>query len=323
MRGHRIAVVGLAAVAVAACGGDDDGGTTASTTVATAGSSTSLAASTTSGASVTSSSPSTTSEPGGGGDDEIDSVQWGPDDPPIPGEYSAFAADGAGSLACDSIDDRAEGDDFWTLAAGVCRVFTGGAWPDVGSVPKPPAEGNPYERCLDGELYEMLTRALAWRDEHPGESPVVRYPASGTHSPCQTTLYDVRTTDASTDDGCANDETLPVPTPGVPVSISAPGILGYANPRATVNGALLCVIEDVEDNALRTFVVVVPTSGEGETVSIDVETNYGTLRADVELPATWLGTTEPAVVTTVATTPVVSTTITDTSDVAPATTDDP
>ena len=148
---------------------------------------------------------------------------------------------------------------------------------------------------------------MAWRDEHPGESPVVRYPASGTHSPCQTTLYDVGTTDASTDDGCANDETLPVPTPGVPVSISAPGIIGYANPRATVDGALLCVVGDVEDNALRTFVVVVPTSGEGETVSIDVETNYGTLRADVELPATGLGTTEPAVVTTVATTPVVST----------------
>ena len=233
-----------------------------------------------------------------------------------------------GQTACraDAIEDRAEGDDFWTLAAGVCRVFTGeGGWPDVGSVPAPSSEGNSYQRCLDRELFEMLERALAWHREQPGEMPVVRYPASGTHSPCQTSLYDVGPVDANadTDDGCDNDESLQVPTPGVPVVVSAPGITGYANPQATMDGTLLCVIEDSQDNALRTFVVVVPTSGERQKVTIDVETNYGTLRADVELPTVDVETTDPSVVTTDDATPTESTGTTDTTDGGPGTTDDP
>jgi hypothetical protein len=235
-----------------------------------------------------------------GEDDEIDSVQWGPDDPPIPGEYAAFAADGADGLACDSIDDRAEGDDFWTLAAGVCRVFAGeGDWPEATAVPPPSSEGNAYERCLNGELFDMLERALAWHEENPGQSPRVNYPSSGVHSPCQTRLYDVGPeVSADVGGGCHTGE--PAPTPGVPVRMSAPGILGYANPRATVDGDLLCVVNgsDQEDNALRTFVVVVPTSGEERTVTIEVETNYGNLHEDVTLPAVEVQTTETSVQTT-------------------------
>jgi hypothetical protein len=70
------------------------------------------------------------------------------------------------------------------------------------------------------------------------------------------------------------------------VTVSAPGITGFANPEATVAGTTLCVIDDSQDNALRTFVVVVPTSGDARTVTITVETNYGTLSATVALPAT-------------------------------------
>jgi hypothetical protein len=260
----------------------------------------------------------------GGGNDEIDSVQWGPDDPPIPGEYTAFAADSAGGLACDSIDDRAEGDDFWTLAADVCRVFAGdGDWPEVEAVPPPSSEGNSYERCLNGELFEMLERALAWHDRHPGQSPEVRYPSSGIHSPCQQRLYDVGAEVGTALGGDCHDGE-PVPTPGVPVSISAPGILGYANPRATVDGDPLCVIDDEEDNALRTFLVVVPTSGEDKTVTIEVETNYGILHGDVKLPVVEVETTETSVETTetsVETTD--DATSTGTTDEAPGTTDGP
>jgi hypothetical protein len=173
-------------------------------------------------------------------------------------------------------------------------VFTGeGDWPQAGSVPAPPAEGNAYQRCLDGELAAVLERALAWHEDHPGQSPVVRYPAEGTHSPCQTRLYGVGPVDVDTSGGdCINDESLQVPAPGIPVTVSAPGILGFANPRATVAGDALCVVDDGTDDALRTFVVVVPASGEEQTVAIEVETNYGVLREEVTLPAVDDTTTE-------------------------------
>ncbi len=331
-RGHRIALVGLAAVAVAACGTGDDNQAASSSLVTTVGAPTSTLSNGAPPGTVAPAPPADAAA-GGNDDDGIDSVQWGPDDPPIPGEYLAFAVDRADGLACGSIDDRAQGDPFWTLAADVCRVFRGeGNWPDVSAVPPPPSDANPYQRCLDGELFDMLGRALTWHNEHPGESPVVRYPARGTHSPCQTSLYDVGPTgaDEQTDEGCDNDPSLVVPTPGVPVVIGAPGIIGYANPEATVNGGLLCVIRDSQDNALRTFVVVVPTSGEEQVVTIDVTTDYGTLRADVALPAVAVGTTTSSVATTDAESPIESpttttaaTTTTDATGAAPRTTDNP
>ena len=151
----------------------------------------------------------------GSGEDGFDSVQWGPDVPPIPGEYSAFAVDQANGLGCESIDDRAsEGDSFWKLAARVCRVLRDPDedWPDVGSVPAPPSEGNLYEQCLDRELSAMLGRALAWHDQNPGESPVVRFPGHGSHSPCQRSVYGVTATaaDPAFDDGCNNIESQQV-----------------------------------------------------------------------------------------------------------------
>ena len=61
--------------------------------------------------------------------------------------------------------------------------------------------------------------------------------------------------------------------------------------RAAIDGDPLCVIADSKDDALRTFVVLVPTSGEQTTVTIVVDTNYGMLSADVELPAVDADTT--------------------------------
>jgi hypothetical protein len=84
------------------------------------------------------------------------------------------------------------------------------------------------------------------------------------------------------------------------------------------------VINDEEDNALRTFLVVVPTSGEDKTVTIEVETNYGILHEDVKLPAVEVETTETSVETTetsVETTD--DATSTGTTDEAPGTTDGP
>ena len=232
--------------------------------------------------------------------------------------------DRADGLACDSIDDRAEGDPFWTLAADVCRVFRGEAnWPDVSAVPPPPSEANPYQHCLDGELFDMLGRALTWHNEHPGSrrSCAIRRGAPTRRARRPSTTSDPPAPDEQTAEGCDNDPSLVVPTPGVPVVIGAPGIIGYANPEATVNGSLLCVIRDSQDNALRTFVVVVPTSGEGQVVTIDVTTNYGTLRADVALPVVVVGTTTSSVATTNGESPIESPTTTTTA--ATTTTDPP
>ena len=217
-RAHRIAVVGLVFAALTACAGGDADDTGAPSPTP----------------------PDTTVDGegpvnGGGEVDSIESVHWGPDDPPIPDQYAAFAVDAAGSLDCGAIDEPAEDSDFWALAAEVCRVFTGaGAWPDASVVPPPPSEGSSYELCLDMELYDMLERAIAWHEAHPDSQPVVRYPTRGTHSPCQVSLYDVgtRDLDAYPDEGCNNDE-LDRPAIGVPVQISAPGITGYANPACS------------------------------------------------------------------------------------------
>jgi hypothetical protein len=292
MTRHRVVCIALVAIALMACGSSDDdasGGSDRSTQAlpdTTAGPGSSQPVGT-----VAETTPPTvppaTDRPGNG-DDGIDSVRWGPDDPPIPDEYAAFAADSAGGLSCDSIDNRADGDQFWMLARDICRVFTSeGDWPDAATVPPTPQDGNAYQRCLDTELSQMLDAALTWHAAHPGEPPRVRFPKSGTHSPCQTSLYDVALVDlhVDADDVCGNDESLDVPTPGIPVSVSAPGITGFANPRASVDGTRLCVIDDSQDNALRTFIVVVPTSGDEHAVTIAVETNYGTLSAAVTLPA--------------------------------------
>jgi hypothetical protein len=256
--------------------------------------------------STTPTTTTTTSEPpSGAGDDGFDSVQWGPDVPPIPGEYSAFAVANAGDLSCESVDDRAsEGDGLWKLAARVCRVLRDSDedWPDVESVPAPRSGGNLYEQCLDGEMSAMLERALAWHNEHPGESPIVRFPGSGTHSPCQRSVYGVTVTAAvpAFDDGCNKAESQQVGR--ALVTMSAPG-LPDGSPRATVDDIPLCVIDGPQSNALQEFTVVVPTSGEAHAVTIHIETTYGRLSADVELPAVDVAVTEPSAVTTSTPTP--------------------
>jgi hypothetical protein len=208
----------------------------------------------------------------------------------------------------------------------VCRAIrdTDAGWPDPGTLPSPQAAGNLYEQCLDNELFAMLGRALAWHDENPGNSPNVRFPGDGTHSPCQKSIYGitVAAADPAFDDGCDEGES---PERRVLVTMSVPGIPDDSSPQASVDGAPLCVTNETDDNALRVFTVVVPTSGEPHGVTIAVDTNYGPLSADVALPAVDAPPPEPSVVTTSTLTPFESTSTTTGSTVpsTPATTPEP
>jgi len=86
-------------------------------------------------------------------------------------------------------------------------------------------------------------------------------------------------------DDCDDDQFSDVLASAIPVAVSAPGMTDIENPQVTVDGIAVCVTDDSTDDALRTLEVVVPTSGDAHTVTISVETNYGTLSATVELPA--------------------------------------
>jgi hypothetical protein len=291
--------VGLVAALLAACGGDDND-----------------AGPDTTGTDVT----STTGASGGDGDgdDVIDSVIWGPDSPPIPDEYRAWAPSDSGQLQCD-LSDQAPEHPFWELAGQICRVFTGeGDWPSIDSVPDPAPSLSPYHACLDGELKALLERALTWHADHPGESPVVALPAAGTHSPCQRSLYDVGATIDTDSPTC--DE---IPRPRIAITMIAPGQSVDDEPPATVRGEGSCVPQDSEDdgNGFRRLVVVVEGRSEAREVTIDVESDYGTLTTTVRLPEVPDGdgggstTTEgePSTTTTQPSDTTVSTTTTDDS----------
>ena len=79
----------------------------------------------------------------------------------------------AGELQC-ALSDQAPDDPFWNLAGQICRALSGrDDWPTVDSVPSPPGSDSPYHDCLDGELRDLLERALAWHAENPGERPTL------------------------------------------------------------------------------------------------------------------------------------------------------
>src|SRR5687768_2590877 len=50
----------------------------------------------------------------------VASVPWGPNDPPIPGQYAALAVTSGHELDCDSVDEQAPDNDFWTTVVAVC-----------------------------------------------------------------------------------------------------------------------------------------------------------------------------------------------------------
>src|SRR5829696_6995286 len=172
---------------LASCGGGDDdgggggGGPSGTTTSSPTGSASGTA----------------TAAPTGnrGGEDGFGYTPWGPDDPPIPGQYAGFTGRSDEDLDCAGVRDQRPaasgepGGDFWDLAIGVCEALRGDArWPEATAVPGPPAGDNDYQACLNGELAAMLDRALSWHRSNPGRHPEIDYPARSS-SPCQRRLY--------------------------------------------------------------------------------------------------------------------------------------
>ena len=224
----RIAVSGLLLTGLfAACGGgggDDAGSATEDGTSASTDSTAEPAGSTTA---ATGEGSATTSDGGGdggdggdngGGDDngeqqgndELDSVQWGPDSPPIPEQYLAWSPSEDGSLRCELVPEDPD------------RHLLGSRPPDLHGADRSgrlalgrrratPAAGNesPYHACLDGELAALLERALTWHAEHPGTTADLGLPAAGTHSPCQRSLYAVSV--SADDESNTCDGQLPLP----------------------------------------------------------------------------------------------------------------
>ena len=229
----RIAVIGLLLTGLlGACGGGgDDHDAGSATEDGTSPATDSTAEQEASATAVTGEETATTSDGGddngsgdngggedngGGGDDEqqgndeLDSVQWGPDSPPVPEQYLAWSPSEDGSLRCELVPDDGV-DTFWGLARRICLALTGQAdWPTIDAVPPPAPNDSPYHACLDGELAALLERALTWHAEHPGGTADLALPGPGTHSPCQRSLYAIS---VSTDDESNTcDGQLPLPT---------------------------------------------------------------------------------------------------------------
>jgi hypothetical protein len=205
---------------------------------------------------------------------------WGPDDPPVPGEYAALAATADRPPRCDDVARQSPGGPFWTTVAQVCRALTGaGPWPRDATVPHPPAAGTAYQACLDDELTAMVGRALSWHARHPADRPRVVYPRSSSISPCQFRIYDARplTPDELASAGQG---------PGV-AGIAVFGT-GLADPTAvTVDGQPVQPLGDVGIAApgLGLDAVVVLTAPGPRTARVAVTTARGTVTAQVRLPA--------------------------------------
>ena len=106
---------------------------------------------------------------GGGGDDGFEYTPWGPDDPPIPGQYAALAVTSSQDLRCEAMADQAPGGEFWVVAEAVCSTIRDGTeWAGTSSVPSPPDAENEYQDCLNAELAAMIERALRWYADNPG-----------------------------------------------------------------------------------------------------------------------------------------------------------
>lgn len=116
-RSERRCALGLLVVLLlvaAGCGDDeDDNSSTTSASMSTS----------------STADPDTTSTdrtvPNGNGDDSIDYMNWGPDDPPIPGQYASLAASSSRSLECDGAEELGPSDEFWRTVVAVCRALTG------------------------------------------------------------------------------------------------------------------------------------------------------------------------------------------------------
>jgi hypothetical protein len=268
----------MALVCISACGADAGSATNpdSESSVSASGNET--------GASRTPTGNATGGSKTGGSDDRAAGfpyTPWGPDDPPIPGQYAALAASPGTPPRCDAVADAQPGGAFWATAVAVCRAISGeGPWPATTTVPAPPAPANPYQACLDDELRAMLERALAWRAENPDRQPKVSYPDKSSRSPCQSRIYDVKVLGAADlDPGEGQPD-------GIALAVTGTGMEGDVS--VTVDGIPAEFSGDftVPDPGagLTTVVVLTAQPPTPRSARVQVSTERGSLVATVELP---------------------------------------
>jgi hypothetical protein len=213
---------------------------------------------------------------GNGGSGGFSYVPWGPDDPPIPGQYAAFAATSSQDLSCESVDSEAPGGAFWDLAAAVCRAIRDDAgWPSTTTVPEPPQTGNVIQDCLDTELAAMLEQALHWHADNPGRRPEISYPSASAMSPCRYRIYDVQLiTDEDTGAAIAVKITVPAGTEDFAVTVDEQHV---DDDNVDNNGE--------QDNGLNELVIWLEASSEPRTVRLAVFNGRGTDSTSVDLPS--------------------------------------
>jgi hypothetical protein len=228
----------------------------------------------------------------GGTDDGFAYTPWGPDDPPIPGQYASFAATSVKDLDCRRVEDQAPGGEFWEVALAVCNAIRGDQpWPDRTTVPDPPDPENTYQGCLDAELVAMLQRALRWHADHPEGQPKISYPGPSSTSPCQSRIYEVRvlTVHESEDLDFGHEGKIAV---GI---IAPPGPDDQLVATVTVDGQQSDE-SDAEDNGprgqgVREVVVFLEPAPQPRKATIKVSNGRATMTASVELPGVGGSTT--------------------------------
>jgi hypothetical protein len=203
---------------------------------------------------------------GGGNADGFRYTPWGPDDPPIPEQYAAFATAARQDLKCDAVSGV--GGEFWDFATKVCQALKSNeGWPDTTSVPSRPTTDNPYEDCLNKELAAMLGRALRWHAANPGRKPVIQYPSRSSTSPCQSRIYDVEVLPPSDPDS----------SPGkVAISVLAPNGKNGAGFSVTVDGHQRDPdLDDFPSDGLRKAVVLLDTPIQEHDALVVVDNGRG------------------------------------------------
>ncbi len=237
-----------------------------------------------------------------GGEDGFGYTPWGPDDPPIPGQYAGFTGRSDDDLDCAGVRDQRPaasgepGGDFWDVAIGVCEVLRGGGrWPEATAVPGPPAGDNDYQACLNGELAAMLDRALTWHRSNPGRHPEIDYPARSS-SPCQRRLYGVEALSVD-----AAEEALSDLGPAGQVAVRF-GVATGPDDReptatATVAGTQTEALVDFSETGFARLAVFFAPAAEEREVTLTVDNGRGPIVETVTLPAVEAPTTEPPVTT--------------------------
>ena len=234
------------------------------------------------GASTTATSagePADTTESNGSSDDRVPGVPWGPDDPPIPGQYGALAASSDDGLDCELVEQAAPDEDFWSTVLAVCLALRGdGEWPTNG-VTEPPEAENEFQDCLNRELATMLRALLDRRAADPGAQPEIAYPPASARSPCELRIYGAAVFEV----GASDDH----PTGGVVVELQVPGLVnGDPDPLVRVDGQPIELEDDFggAGDGLSFGQIHLPAPIEARTATIEVETYFGVLRTTVELP---------------------------------------